>query len=177
MQGSAPLSPRAPPNREPSRHWVTLVSPSARHSRQTTCTTPIGLAMTPRRPTALHGLTACLARARRPPTAACRLAHPWGSPAQCFSTCTPARKKLDFTQRPDDAAASDEKNTPPKAAATKSSRKNASKTSSLRSIAVEAQRSRTFVKSRGRQRFVDPDAKTKVGLPIQLARPLPQQLG
>jgi hypothetical protein len=44
------------------------------------------------------------------------------------------------------------------------SRKNAGKTSSLRSVAVEAQRSRTFVKSRGRQRFVDPDANTKVWL-------------
>lgn len=41
------------------------------------------------------------------------------------------------------------------------SRKTAGKTSSLRSVAVEAQRSRTFVKSRGRTRFIDPDAETK----------------
>ncbi|KAF3005004.1 hypothetical protein E8E13_008666 [Curvularia kusanoi] len=41
------------------------------------------------------------------------------------------------------------------------SRKAAGKTSSLRSVAVEAQRSRTFVKSRGRTRFIDPDAETK----------------
>lgn len=40
-------------------------------------------------------------------------------------------------------------------------RKAAGKTSSLRSVAVEAQRSRTFVKSRGRTRFIDPDAETK----------------
>jgi uncharacterized Rmd1/YagE family protein len=40
-------------------------------------------------------------------------------------------------------------------------RKTAGKTSSLRSVAVEAQRSRTFVKSRGRTRFIDPDAETK----------------
>jgi hypothetical protein len=44
----------------------------------------------------------------------------------------------------------------------KSPRKIAGKTSSLRSVAVEAQRSRTFVKSRGKQRFIDPDAETKV---------------
>ena len=31
----------------------------------------------------------------------------------------------------------------------------------MRSVAVEAQRSRTFVKSRGRTRFIDPDAETK----------------
>ena len=41
------------------------------------------------------------------------------------------------------------------------SRKTAGKTSSLRSVAVEAQRSRSFVKSRGRTRFIDPDAETK----------------
>lgn len=41
------------------------------------------------------------------------------------------------------------------------SRKAAGKTSSLRSVAVEAQRSRSFVKSRGRTRFIDPDAETK----------------
>ncbi|KAJ8107067.1 hypothetical protein OPT61_g9121 [Boeremia exigua] len=40
-------------------------------------------------------------------------------------------------------------------------RKAAGKTSSLRSVAVEAQRSRSFVKSRGRTRFIDPDAETK----------------
>lgn len=40
-------------------------------------------------------------------------------------------------------------------------RKGAGKTSSLRSIAVEAQRSRAFVKSKGRTRFIDPDADTK----------------
>ncbi|KAF2827204.1 DUF155-domain-containing protein, partial [Ophiobolus disseminans] len=52
------------------------------------------------------------------------------------------------------------KDTQPKAKQ-KAARKNAGKTSSLRSVAVEAQRSRSFVKSRGRQRFIDPDADTK----------------
>ncbi|KAF1920682.1 hypothetical protein BDU57DRAFT_438006 [Ampelomyces quisqualis] len=98
---------------------------------------------------------ACLARALRPPTAARRLAQPLGSRAQCFSTTTTARNK------PADAATSDANNINQKVAAPKPPRKNASKTSSLRSIAVEAQRSRTLVKSRGRQRFVDPDAQTK----------------
>lgn len=43
----------------------------------------------------------------------------------------------------------------------KVSRKGTGKTSSLRSVAVEAQRSRGFVKSRGRTKFIDPDAETK----------------
>ncbi|ORY15896.1 hypothetical protein BCR34DRAFT_477200 [Clohesyomyces aquaticus] len=43
----------------------------------------------------------------------------------------------------------------------KSPRKNATKTSSLRRVAVEAQRSRGFVKGRGNKRFVDPDVDTK----------------
>jgi uncharacterized Rmd1/YagE family protein len=41
------------------------------------------------------------------------------------------------------------------------SRKNAAKTSSLRRVAVEAQRSRGFVKGRGSKRFVDPDVEKK----------------
>ncbi|KAL6709489.1 hypothetical protein ACN47E_001424 [Coniothyrium glycines] len=43
----------------------------------------------------------------------------------------------------------------------KAARKNVGKTSSLRSVAAEAQKARAFVKSRGRTRFVDPDAETK----------------
>jgi hypothetical protein len=45
-------------------------------------------------------------------------------------------------------------------------RKNATKTSSLRRVAVEAQRSRGFVKGRGSKRFVDPDVDTKVSVGI-----------
>lgn len=44
----------------------------------------------------------------------------------------------------------------------KPARKNSGKTSSLRRVAVEAQRSRGgFVKGKGNKRFVDPDANTK----------------
>ena len=42
-------------------------------------------------------------------------------------------------------------------------RKSAGKTSSLRRVAVEAERSRDFVKGKGSKRFVDPDVETKVG--------------
>lgn len=41
------------------------------------------------------------------------------------------------------------------------SRKSSTKTSSLRRVAVEAQRSRGFVKGKGNKRFVDPDVFTK----------------
>lgn len=45
----------------------------------------------------------------------------------------------------------------------KKSKKHAGKTSSLRRVAVEAQRSRQgFVKGRGNKRFVDPQVDTKV---------------
>ncbi|KAF2641392.1 DUF155-domain-containing protein [Massarina eburnea CBS 473.64] len=43
----------------------------------------------------------------------------------------------------------------------KGARKNVAKTSSLRRVAVEAQRSRGFVKGRGSKKFVDPDVDTK----------------
>ena len=46
----------------------------------------------------------------------------------------------------------------------KAPRKNAGKPSSLRRVAVEAQRSRgSFVKGKGNKRFVDPEVETKVG--------------
>jgi hypothetical protein len=46
----------------------------------------------------------------------------------------------------------------------KAPRKNAGKPSSLRRVAVEAQRSRgSFVKGKGSKRFVDPEVDTKVG--------------
>jgi hypothetical protein len=80
-----------------------------------------------------------------------------------FSTTFRSLKKIDFNQRQDEETAKDDiaKDVQSKAEH-KAARKNAGKTSSLRSVAVEAQRSRTLVKSRGRQRFIDPDADTKV---------------
>lgn len=87
-----------------------------------------------------------------------------GVPARSFSSTFRLSKKIDFIQRQEqkseakqeEATAKDDiklNHKPP--------RKNAGKTSSLRSVAVQAQRSRSFVKSRGRQRFIDPDAATK----------------
>jgi uncharacterized Rmd1/YagE family protein len=70
------------------------------------------------------------------------------TPSRAFSASATLRKKQDETNG---------KNEQPKHAP----RKATGKTSSLRSVAVEAQRSRTFVKSRGRTRFIDPDAETK----------------
>ena len=135
---------------------------AVRQSLETTCTTAICLAMLPFRANSLHGLTDCLVNASRLPIYTRGLPRPLRSPAQCFSTTTRALKKFEFTQKPDEAIKNDDTNINQEKATIKPSRKNAGKTSSLRSIAVEAQRSRTFVKSRGRQRFVDPDAETKV---------------
>lgn len=70
------------------------------------------------------------------------------NPVRTFTASATLRKKQDEANG---------KNEQPKHAP----RKTAGKTSSLRSVAVEAQRSRTFVKSRGRTRFIDPDAETK----------------
>lgn len=82
-----------------------------------------------------------------------------------FSFTFRPSKKIDFTQRLDDqqeeVTVKDDAANESQSKAKQKSRKNAGKTSSLRSIAVEAQRSRSFVKSRGRQRFIDPDADTK----------------
>ncbi|KAJ4365795.1 hypothetical protein N0V83_008416 [Neocucurbitaria cava] len=68
-----------------------------------------------------------------------------------------------FPQRHDEVnvKAKDEISNGQQQADRKAPRKHAGKTSSLRSVAVEAQRSRAFVKSRGRTRFIDPDAETK----------------
>jgi uncharacterized Rmd1/YagE family protein len=108
------------------------------------------------------GVNRCLLRASC--TTTCRISPRASSAARCFSTTLSRSKKFDFTQSPEqipvkedskeDVLKKKQHGTP------KASRKNAGKTS-LRSVAVEAQRSRTFVKSRGRQRFVDPDAETK----------------
>tara|TARA_R110002003_G_scaffold198_11_gene15485 strand:+ start:17317 stop:18729 length:1413 start_codon:yes stop_codon:yes gene_type:complete len=116
------------------------------------------------RPQPLNGLIRGLAHApriaspalSRPAQQKCLVA------ARCFATTHAWRKKIDFTQRQEEETVKDDlgnenrQKTGPKA-----TRKNAGKTSSLRSVAVEAQRSRSFVKSRGRQRFIDPDADTK----------------
>lgn len=130
----------------------------------------------PFRPTTLQRLTNCLAsRVRSPP---CKLnlprhqrSHDLIAP-RCFSTTFTKAKKIDFTQKADETANKDDVSETQKKGNAKVTRKNASKTSSLRSIAVEAQRSRTFVKSRGRQRFVDPDAETKVTY-ITMCTPFP----
>jgi uncharacterized Rmd1/YagE family protein len=87
--------------------------------------------------------------------------------ARSLSTTFRPLKKIDFTQRNDQKQdqkqeeATPKDDTPKPKPNHKPSRKNTGKPSSLRSVAVEAQRSRSFVKSRGRQRFIDPDADTK----------------
>lgn len=81
------------------------------------------------------------------------------------------RKKTDFTQQQEHNDVSKKETEAEQIAKgvsqvpeRKGPRKNASKTSSLRRVAVEAQnqRSRGFVKGRGNKRFVDPDVDTKV---------------
>ncbi|KAJ4987298.1 hypothetical protein SVAN01_07168 [Stagonosporopsis vannaccii] len=67
--------------------------------------------------------------------------------ARAFSTSVPSRKNQEVNGKAEQLK--------------QGPRKAAGKTSSLRSVAVEAQRSRSFVKSRGRTRFIDPDAETK----------------
>jgi hypothetical protein len=113
-------------------------------------------------PRILQGLTSRLTCASNVPR--CRTQPSPRLPARCFSTTLRHQRKIDFAQSQETAPGKDEgdKDTLPNKTNQKPPRKNASKTSSLRSVAVEAQRSRTFVKSRGRQRFVDPDAETKV---------------
>jgi hypothetical protein len=92
--------------------------------------------------------------------------HPLSRP---LSSTTALRKKLDFIQKQDQKQ--DSKQEPESDASSrelsqkaerKGPRKNAGKTSSLRRVAVEAQRSRGFVKGKGNKRFVDPDVETKV---------------
>jgi hypothetical protein len=124
--------------------------------------------MVPFRSTALHSLTKGLAHASCAPTRICSIPRvpraPRNIAPRCFSTTLGLPKKIDFTQRLEETTPKDDdlvKDNQQKAGQ-KAARKNAGKTSSLRSVAVEAQRSRTFVKLRGRQRFIDPDADTKV---------------
>lgn len=78
-----------------------------------------------------------------------------------FSSTDRFQKKIDFTQKQEETTPKDDIANAQQKTSHKGPWKNAGKTSSLRSVAVEAQRSRAFVKSRGRTRFVDPDAETK----------------
>jgi uncharacterized Rmd1/YagE family protein len=122
--------------------------------------------MTLLRPSTLNGLTECLASTTRVPLRPCPTPQLLRSPAnQAFSSTSRHGKKIDFSQRQEEGGIKDSKDESAKEtqqkATRKGARKNAGKTSSLRSVAVEAQRSRAFVKSRGRTRFVDPDAETK----------------
>jgi uncharacterized Rmd1/YagE family protein len=122
--------------------------------------------MTFLRPSALNGLTRCLAPAARLQLQTSRTTRTLRfAPHRALSSTSKYGKKIDFTQKQEEATTKDTKDDSVKEAQPKASRKNArknaSKTSSLRSVAVEAQRSRAFVKSRGRTRFIDPDAETK----------------
>ncbi|KAF2868987.1 hypothetical protein BDV95DRAFT_578062 [Massariosphaeria phaeospora] len=90
---------------------------------------------------------------------------PWQaiSPRPLTTTKSP-QKKVDFTQKQEPGSENgpkDESTKPSPKHERKGHRTNASKTSSLRRVAVEAQRSRELVKGRGAKRFVDPDAETK----------------
>ncbi|KAF2122104.1 hypothetical protein BDV96DRAFT_562922 [Lophiotrema nucula] len=84
--------------------------------------------------------------------------------ARTFSSTLGTRKKVDFTQRQEPSKLEPEAVPSPKEdqkTERKGPRKNAGKTSSLRRVAVEAQRSRGFVKGKGSKRFIDPEAATK----------------
>ncbi|KAF2277542.1 DUF155-domain-containing protein [Westerdykella ornata] len=81
-------------------------------------------------------------------------------PSRNFSSNRSLYKKVDFTQKVDVEAETAPKEEQQKQERNRS-RKNAAKTSSLRRVAVEAQRSRGFVKGRGNKRFVDPEVETK----------------
>jgi hypothetical protein len=122
------------------------------------------LAMISFRPNTLNGLASALRAPRCTYKSLPRRRLRSDIAARPFSSTFTPRKRVDFTQKEVETLGQDEATDSQKKQSHKHSRKNAGKTSSLRSVAVEAQRSRTFVKSRGRQRFVDPDANTKVCL-------------
>lgn len=86
------------------------------------------------------------------------------SSVSAFSSTAPAYKKGDVAQKQEQDPEAGSKE-PPQKAERIGPRKNAGKTSSLRRVAVEAQRSRGFVKGKGSKRFVDPDVETKVRTP------------
>ncbi|KAH8726645.1 hypothetical protein GQ44DRAFT_705295 [Phaeosphaeriaceae sp. PMI808] len=105
----------------------------------------------------INGLTRRLAHTTRISPTYNRLLVP-----RCFSTTPMRPRKIENTQKQEqDEEIKDETVKETQQKSGKTTRKNTGKTSSLRSVAVEAQRSRAFVKSRGRQRFIAPDANTK----------------
>ncbi|KAF1843920.1 DUF155-domain-containing protein [Cucurbitaria berberidis CBS 394.84] len=113
-----------------------------------------------------NGLTKSLAPAVRDPSRRLwRIPQPTRArldfAIRSFSSANRSRRKIDFTQKQGEANTKDELENAQRAVHHKGPWKNTGKTSSLRSVAVEAQRSRAFVKSRGRTRFIDPDAETK----------------
>jgi hypothetical protein len=117
------------------------------------------------RPNALKCLTKSIAPALRATTHQSLSRH--YAVRHFASTQAKYRKTVDFTQKQDVASEipSKDEATPDAEKGPKGTRKNAAKTSSLRRVAVEAQRSRGFVKGRGSRRFVDPDVDTKVRIP------------
>ncbi|KAF2018336.1 DUF155-domain-containing protein [Aaosphaeria arxii CBS 175.79] len=87
----------------------------------------------------------------------------WQAPnlaVRSISSTKIREKKVEFTQKQEAEAATPTKDDN-RAQDRKVPRKNAAKTSSLRRVAVEAQRSRGIVRGKGNKRFVDPDAETK----------------
>lgn len=82
-----------------------------------------------------------------------------------FNSTALLRKKVDVTQKSGEEAESSVKEETAVGAEKneKKGKKHGNKTSSLRRVAVEAQRSRQgFVKGRGSKRFIDPHVDTKV---------------
>jgi uncharacterized Rmd1/YagE family protein len=125
--------------------------------------------MTLFRPNVFECLTKSIAPAarvtrRRPVSRITPSIARWPNLARTFTSTRPVYKKpVDFTQKQELASESTTSNETAAEAKDqqKAPRKNAGKTSSLRRVAVEAQRSRGFVKGRGSRRFVDPDVDTK----------------
>ncbi|KAJ4348298.1 uncharacterized protein N0V89_009671 [Didymosphaeria variabile] len=92
-------------------------------------------------------------------------AIPAWCPARSYRSTATAYRKIDFAQKQDpevEVTTKGENNPETQKAYQKGTKKHATKTSSLRRVAVEAQRSRQgFVKGRGSKRFVDPHVDTK----------------
>ncbi|KAL1602855.1 hypothetical protein SLS60_006277 [Paraconiothyrium brasiliense] len=86
-------------------------------------------------------------------------------PARFYRSTAPSYKKIDSAQKQGleaEVTTKGENNTETQKTYQRGTKKHAGKTSSLRRVAVEAQRSRQrFVKGRGSKRFVDPHVDTK----------------
>ncbi|KAF2752253.1 DUF155-domain-containing protein [Sporormia fimetaria CBS 119925] len=116
--------------------------------------------MTALRPNAFKCLTRSLAGNPRATAGPALLRFPTLDARQAgrrwVSSTASKWKKVEFTQKinqdPEVAPQNEEQ---------KQERNRSRKTSSLRRVAVEAQRSRDFVKGKGNKRFVDPDVETK----------------